>query len=107
MTSPRHIVSAAGVALGLSIPLALPAGAQGPAAQADDIAYCRKLKNAYERWLSPRSFSDQRGGSSGTQTQAALAQCDNGRHAEAIPQLEQVLRDNGFRLPERAVGSRP
>ncbi len=102
----RYPVIALGLALGFATLAGAPAVAQNNALQADEIAYCNKLRGIYERYMPMRSYGGAMGSSPSAETHTALTMCNNGRHAEAIPHLEKVLRGNGFRLPERAVGTR-
>ena len=101
----RYPATGLGLAPGFAT-LAAPAAAQNNALQADNIACCNKLRGIYERYMPMRAYGGSTGASPSAETHTALAMCDNGRHAEAIPHLEKVLRGNGFKVPERAIGTR-
>lgn len=66
-----------------------------------DMRYCAKLSDLYIRYVGrsetgPRApvRPDAVGGT-------ALAQCEAGNTAQAIPTLERKLRNAGFTLPPR------
>jgi hypothetical protein len=67
-----------------------------------DIAYCRSLASTYEHYIGRSEASPyrdvQRGSLDG---QVAASQCVPGRTAEAIPVLEQKLRNGKVTLPPR------
>jgi hypothetical protein len=78
----------------------MPAGAfaQSPA---DDLAYCNRLADLYERYIGRSDNLPIRpnpGGGLGADV--AAAQCRQGKPS-GIPVLERVLRGNGFTLPPR------
>jgi hypothetical protein len=67
-----------------------------------DLAYCRSLASTYERYIGRSEASpyhDIRRGS--LDGQVAASQCAPGRTAEAIPVLEQKLRNGKVTLPPR------
>ena len=82
--------------------LALPLAAEAQrSSHAADMKYCAKLSDLYIRYVGrsetgPRApvRPDVVGG-------VALAQCKEGKTAEAIPVLERKLLNAGFTLPPR------
>lgn len=96
----HRFVMAAGMALGLSVMAASSAFAQNATVESDDSAYCKKLSAMYERWGRSANTSNS------METNAALNNCNGPRAAEAAAHLEKMLIAAGYRLPERAVGSR-
>lgn len=102
----RRYIAAAGLAFGVAVLGALPAGAQSTALKADERAYCNALAGKYSRHLPTRAYGGAMGGSPSAETSVALQQCNTDRAAEAIPQLEKALRAAGYSLPETAVGRR-
>jgi hypothetical protein len=64
--------------------------------RASDEAYCRALVNAYSMGHGERGFSPV-----GNDTAVAIAQCQEGDPAPAIPVLEQKLRDGDITVPAR------
>ena len=68
----------------------------------DDIAYCEALASLYVHFIGRSAtspYDDVRRGS--LAGQVAASQCVPGRTAEAIPVLEQQLRNNKLTLPPR------
>jgi hypothetical protein len=67
-----------------------------------DLAYCRALSDVYVRYIG---HNWQYGGhqliSSNNDAQVALAKCEQGDAAGAIPVLERELVKNRFTLPAR------
>jgi hypothetical protein len=64
------------------------------AAMGNDQAYCKAMSVLYRRHISTSSAA----GDAGT----AMAQCDAGNTAPAIPVLERLLNDARIPLPSRA-----
>lgn len=81
--------------------------AQDAAVQSDDRAHCNSLSRRYLRHMPERSYGSSMGSSPSTEVSVALTMCNDGRAAQAIPVLEKALRNNGFGVPERAIGARP
>ena len=88
------LIAAAGVSL-----LPAAASAQTPAA---DIAYCRALSDIYVRYIGwdflYGNYSRRR---ANNDAQVAVAKCQQGDAAYAIPILERELIANRFSLPSR------
>lgn len=79
----------------------LPAVASAQTVQSD-VAYCQALASTYEYYIGRSEFSTDRDVRRGSlDGQVAASQCVPGRTAEAIPVLEQKLRDGKFTLPPR------
>ncbi|MBV8391603.1 MAG: hypothetical protein JOY81_00330 [Alphaproteobacteria bacterium] len=81
----------------LSLALSLAWAASG------DQAYCEALSELYLRYIGNDETAgiSPRIGRSPTGPQVAVALCREGRAAEAIPELERILRANRFTLPKR------
>jgi len=81
----------------------LPIAAQAqPNASAGDRAYCAKLSELYVRYIGHDEGSSHRLILRGSNdAQVAVAKCQQGDTAWAIPILEQQLADNKFTLPTR------
>lgn len=94
--------------LGLSLvacakqqPTSSPPQPQGPSSP-QDLAYCAKLSELYQRYVGPDPNSsnmagvlpDVRGGE-------AVAKCREGDARAAIPTLERLLKDADITLPPR------
>jgi hypothetical protein len=86
----HHIVTAILLALGTGLLAAPPAFSQ--MASGNDVAYCNALSGVYNRYLGDSSLS--------METISAEANCNNGRVAQAIPELEKLLRSKGYPLPQ-------
>jgi hypothetical protein len=97
---------AAGLALGVAVLSTSPVVAQDTALRADDLAYCHQLKALYERYMPTRAYGGSIGSSPSAATNVALSLCVPGRSAEAVAQLETVLRGAGYRLPVRSAIAR-
>jgi hypothetical protein len=85
----------------LAAAVALPTAALAQSQQGE-MAYCQTLASTYERYVGRSESSpyhDVRRGS--LDGQVAASQCVPGRTAEAIPVLEQRLRDAKMTLPPR------
>lgn len=103
----RHlVVMAFGVATSLAGLTASPALAQDAAVQPDDRAYCNSLSRRYLRYMPERSYGSSMGSSPSTEISVALTMCNDGRAAQAIPVIEKALRNSGFGVPERSIGTR-
>ena len=94
----RHVIRTSLLALGLGILAASPAFAQQQQTTADDVSYCNTLSGMYNRFLGDSTPS--------ADTVTAQTNCNAGRAAEAIPQLEKLLQAKGYKLPERATAHR-
>lgn len=99
MSVHRSVMSAT-LALGLAVLSVSSASAQTVSVESDDAAYCKKLAALQERYGRSANTSNS------METNTALNSCTNERAAEAIPQLEKMLRASGFNLPERTIGTR-
>ena len=79
-----------------------PAAAQGRTqGSAEDLAYCNRLSDLYERYIGGSPFGPREGLTSGDLAgKVAVAQCRQG-DPQGIPVLERRLRANGFTLPRR------
>ena len=75
--------------------LTLALAVAGPAAHADDNAYCRELSALYRKYVqnSPGRQFD-------VEASVALEDCRKGNTAAGIPVLEKKLRESGFSLPK-------
>lgn len=104
--SNHRFLTVAGLALGLVAGAVTPAASQNTALRADDIAYCHQLKDIYERYLPTRAYGGSYSSTASAETLVALTLCVPGRSTDGVAQLEKVLRGNGYRLPERAIGAR-
>ena len=81
--------------------VALPTVAFAQSPQSE-MAYCQTLASTYERYIGRSEFGPRRDVRRGSlDGQVAASQCVPGRTAEAIPVLEQKLRDGKFTLPPR------
>lgn len=79
----------------------LPATAFAQASP-DDVAYCNRLADLYDRYLGQSDNSPQRDNiANSLDGQVASVQCREGKPSGAIPVLERILRGNGFTLPPR------
>ena len=83
------------VSLVLAMSLGLASAAE---AQSQDLAYCERLYETWERYIAVRS---QGRISSGVDAVASVDQCRRGNLAGGIPPLEKKLLDNRFTLPAR------
>ena len=69
---------------------------------AQDVAYCNRLADIYDRYLGRSQYGTDRGVSPGSlDSEVAAAQCRQGITGPSIPVLERVLRGNGYTLPPR------
>jgi hypothetical protein len=88
------LIAIAGVSL-------LPAvvSAQTPAA---DLAYCRALSDVYVRYIGHDfQYGNYARRRANNDAQVAVAKCEQGETAFAIPVLERELIANRFSLPAR------
>ena len=88
-------ILAPALGLGLGLLAAAPLSAQGTMT---DREYCTALSATYNRYLGQtartNTFPDVAAGN-------AIADCERGNTAAAIPVLERKLRNAGFTLPVR------
>jgi hypothetical protein len=69
---------------------------------ASDLAYCRALSQIYVRYIGHDwQYGNQQMFLANNDAQVAVAQCERGDAASAIPVLERELRNNKFTLPPR------
>jgi len=88
------LIAVAGVSL-----LPAVASAQTPAA---DIAYCRALSDIYVRYIGHDfQYGNYARRRANNDAQVAVAKCQQGETAFAIPVLERELTANRFSLPAR------
>ncbi len=67
-----------------------------------DLAYCRALSNIYVRYIGHDwQYGDHQLLLANNNAQVALAKCEQGDAAGAIPVLERELIKNKFTLPAR------
>ncbi len=67
-----------------------------------DLAYCRALSTVYIRYIGHNwQYGDRQMLQANNDAQIALAKCEQGDTAGAIPVLERELIKNGFTLPAR------
>jgi hypothetical protein len=81
---------------------ALPTAAFAQSPQQGEIAYCQALASIYVHYIGRSEaspYDDVRRGS--LDGQVAASQCVPGRTAQAIPVLEQKLRNGKVTLPPR------
>lgn len=64
--------------------------------------HCNQLVRLYQRYLPERAYGSSMGASVGTETSVALTLCNDGRAPDAIPELEETLRNAGFTVPKGA-----
>ncbi len=92
-------ISTACVAAALA---AVPTMAFAQPSQQSEMAYCQALASTYVHYIGRSEaspYNDVRRGS--LDGQVAASQCVPGRTAEAIPVLEQKLRNGKVTLPPR------
>lgn len=89
MNKSFSLMAVAIVSVAMSV-FVSPSYAQSPAS---DGAYCRSMIDAYKANGNARGFV-----SVGNETAVAIAQCEEGDSAAAIPVFEQRLRDAGIAL---------
>ena len=67
-----------------------------------DLAYCRALSNIYVRYVGHDwQYGDRQMFIANNDAQVAVAKCEQGDTAGAIPVLERELIKNKFTLPAR------
>ena len=90
------------VMLPVALAAAVLAAAAHAASSAEDLRYCAALGETYARYVGSSEFSSSRlVRSVDVEARVALAKCDEGDAASAIPVLERKLVNNGFSLPPR------
>jgi hypothetical protein len=90
----KLLIAAAGLSLMPAI-----SSAQTPSG---DLAYCRALSQIYVRYIGHDwQYGEKQRLSSNNDAQVAVAQCEQGNTAAAIPVLERELIQNKFTLPAR------
>src|SRR5213079_2279455 len=88
-----------GAVIGFFVLATLPAAVGAQTASREDLRYCAAMSELYKRYIGTSQY-DRRPRNDVTGDQA-VAQCEAGNAAAAIPVLEQKLRNNGFTLPPR------
>ena len=79
----------------------LPAVASAQPA-AGDLAYCRALSQVYVRYIGHDwQYGDKQMALANNDAQVAVAKCEQGETAYAIPVLERELIKNKITLPAR------
>lgn len=97
MHRPQLLLAAA---LGLSL---LACAQQQPASSPQDLAYCGKLSQLYQRYVgSDPSSSSMAGVTPNVEGGEAVAKCREGDAKASIPTLERLLKDADITLPPRA-----
>jgi hypothetical protein len=67
-----------------------------------DLAYCRALSQIYVRYIGHDwQYGDRQMFIANNDAQVAVAKCEQGQTAYAIPVLERELIKNRFALPAR------
>ena len=67
-----------------------------------DLAYCRALSQIYVRYIGHDwQYGDRQMFIANNDAQVAVAKCEQGETAFAIPVLERELTKNRFALPAR------
>jgi hypothetical protein len=88
------LIAVASVALVPAVIAAQPTGG--------DLAYCRALSQIYVRYIGHDwQYGNQQMFIANNDAQVAVAKCEQGDAAGAIPVLERELRNNKFTLPPR------
>lgn len=97
-----RILWAALLAVAAAFAVAGPATAQGRTqGSAEDLAYCNRLSDIYERYIGGYEFGPRQAQPTGDLAgKVAVAQCRQG-DPSGIPILEERLRANRFTLPRR------
>ena len=102
MTARRRAMSARlllAAALGLSL---LACAQQQPTSSPQDLAYCAKLSQIYQRYVSANASSpSMAGGTPDVAGGEAMAKCREGDAKASIPTLERLLEDADMPLPKR------
>jgi len=82
-------------------PTASPQQPQSPSSP-QDLAYCAKLSELYQRYVGPDPNSANMGGvRPDVQGGEAVAKCREGDARASIPTLERLLKDADITLPPR------
>ena len=86
-------------ALGLSL---LACAQQQPTSSPQDLAYCAKLSQIYQRYVGANASSPSMAGSTPDVAGGeAVAKCREGDAKASIPTLECLLEDADMPLPKR------
>ena len=86
-------------ALGLSL---LSCAQQQPTSSPQDLAYCAKLSQLYQRYIDVNASSpSMAGGTPDVAGGEAVAKCREGDAKASIPTLERLLEDADIPLPKR------
>ena len=94
---PTRLLLAA--ALGLSL---LACAQQQPTSSPQDLAYCAKLSQIYQRYVGANASSpSMAGGTPDVAGGEAVAKCREGDAKASIPTLERLLKDADMPLPKR------
>ena len=98
MSKSISLVAAAIASLVVGLGVATDSNAQSPAqSSTSDHAYCHSLVQA----LRDEGTGTVRGLPVGNATAVAIGQCEEGNPGQAIPVLEQQLRDRDIPVPAR------
>ena len=96
MRRPELLLAAA---LGLSL---LACAKQQPASSPQDLAYCAKLSQLYQRYVgADPSSASMAGATPNVEGGEAVAKCREGDAKASIPTLERLLKDADITLPPR------
>lgn len=96
---PTRLLLAA--SLGLSL-LGCTQNQQRPASSPQDLAYCAKLSQLYQRYVgADPSSSGMAGVAPDVAGGEAVAKCREGDARASIPTLERLLKDADMPLPPR------
>ena len=96
------------VLLAVALALSLPACTQQqpqrqPASSPQDLAYCARLSQLYQRYVGANPGSSSLGGVTPDAVGGeAVAKCREGDAGASIPTLERLLKDADVPLPPRA-----
>lgn len=94
---PTRVLPAA--ALGLSL---LACTQQQPTSSPQDLAYCAKLSQLYQRYVGANPGSSSMSGvTPDVEGGEAVAKCREGDAKASIPTLERLLKDADMPLPPR------
>lgn len=75
---------------------------QQPASSPQELAYCARLSQLYQRYVGPAPAAGNMGGvTPDVQGGEAIAKCREGDAKAAIPTLERLLRNADVPLPSR------
>jgi hypothetical protein len=95
----RPIGALLAAALGLSL---LACAQRQPASSPQDLAYCAKLSQLYQRYVGADPGSSTMAGvTPDVAGGEAVAKCREGDAKAAIPTLERLLKDADVTLPSR------